>query len=132
MTPKQADLVKASWAKVVPIRDTAATLFYDKLFELDPSLRPMFKGDIAEQGRKLMTMLNTAVRGLDHLDQLVPAVRALGERHRSYGVEHDHYATVAVALLWTLEQGLGEDFTPEVRGAWTEVYTVLAQTMQST
>jgi hemoglobin-like flavoprotein len=131
MTPQQIELVKSSWTQVVPIQETAAGLFYGKLFELDPALKPLFKGDIKVQGHKLMTMLNTAVRGLDHLDALVPAVKDLGRRHLHYGVKAEHYGTVAVALLWTLEQGLGEGFTPEVREAWTEVYTVLATTMQT-
>jgi hemoglobin-like flavoprotein len=131
MTPQQIELVKSSWTQIVPIQETAAGLFYGKLFELDPALKPMFKGDIKVQGHKLMTMLNTAVRGLDHLDALVPAVKALGRRHVTYGVKAEHYGTVATALLWTLEQGLGEDFTPEVREAWTEAYTVLATTMQA-
>lgn len=131
MTPEQATLVTQSWEKVLPIKDQAAALFYGKLFELDPSLRPLFKGDIQEQGRKLMAMINTAVRGLGDLNTLVPAVQALGRRHVGYGVQNEHYATVAVALLWTLEQGLGPAFTAEVREAWTEVYTVLASTMQN-
>lgn len=131
MTPQQIELVKSSWTQIVPIQETAAGLFYGKLFELDPALKPMFKGDIKVQGHKLMTMLNTAVRGLDHLDALVPAVKALGRRHVTYGVKAEHYGTVATALLWTLEQGLGEGFTPEVREAWTEAYTVLATTMQA-
>ena len=130
MTPQQADLVTLSWEKVVPIKDTAAELFYGKLFEIDPSLKPMFKGDMKAQGAKLMNMLNTAVRGLDDLPALVPAVKALGARHVGYGVKQEHYATVGVALLWTLEQGLGPDFTPEVKQAWTEVYGVLSGTMQ--
>ncbi|MCI0749196.1 MAG: globin domain-containing protein [Nevskiales bacterium] len=131
MTPTQARLVKESWAKVVPIQDTAAGLFYGKLFELDPRLKPLFKSDIQEQGRKLMAMIGTAVNGLDNLPALVPAVKALGKRHVGYGVKPEHYGTVATALLWTLEKGLGAAFTPEVKAAWTEVYTVLATTMQS-
>lgn len=131
MTPEQATLVTQSWEKVLPIKDQAAALFYGKLFELDPSLRPLFKGDIQEQGRKLMAMINTAVRGLGDLNTLVPAVQALGRRHVGYGVQNEHYATVAVALLWTLEQGLGPAFTAEAREAWTEVYTVMASTMQN-
>ena len=130
MTPQQAEWVTQSWQKVLPIKDTAAELFYGKLFELDPSLKPMFKGDIREQGGKLMSMLNTAVRGLSDLSALVPAVRALGQRHQGYGVQPEHYATVGAALLWTLEQGLGPEFTPEVREAWGEVYTLLAGVMQ--
>lgn len=130
MTPSQIALIQSSWAKVVPIQDTAAALFYNRLFELDPSVRPLFKGDIKDQGRKLMMTLNTVVQGITHLDPLVPAVQEMGRRHATYGVESRHYDTVAAALLWTLEQGLGPDFTPEVRAAWTEAYTVLATVMK--
>ena len=131
MTPHQKLLVQSSFARVAPIAETAAGLFYAKLFELDPSLRPLFKGDIAEQGRKLMHMLTVAVHGLDHLDRLVPAVKALGQRHAGYGVRDEHYETVAGALLSTLELGLGEAFTREVRGAWVTVYWLLADTMKA-
>jgi len=131
MTPRQKELVQTSWKKVVPIADTAAELFYGRLFELDPSLRPLFKTDIKEQGKKLMTMITTAVRALDNLPALVPAVQALGRRHGGYGVKDEHYATVATALLWTLEKGLGPDFTPETKEAWVVVYTILADTMKA-
>jgi hemoglobin-like flavoprotein len=130
MTPAQRLLVQKTFAQVVPIADTAASLFYGRLFEIDPALRPLFKGDLAEQGRKLMQMIGVAVNGLDRLDQIVPAVQQLGIRHAAYGVKEEHYSTVAVALLWTLEQGLGAGFTPEVKDAWTAAYTVLATTMQ--
>jgi hemoglobin-like flavoprotein len=130
MTNDQKILVQSSFGKVAPIADVAATLFYTRLFELDPSLRRLFRGALDEQGRKLMQMLGVAVAGLDHLEALVPAVEALGRRHAAYGVTEAHYATVASALLWTLEQGLGEDFTPQVRAAWVAVYAVLADVMQ--
>jgi len=130
MNNEQKLLVQASFGKVVPIADVAAGLFYGRLFELDPSLRHLFRGDLKAQGRKLMHMLSVAVAGLDDLDRLVPAVRALGRRHVGYGVSDAHYATVGSALLWTLEQGLGAEFTPSVRAAWTAVYTVLAEVMQ--
>jgi len=104
----QIELVQSSFAHVEPIADTAAALFYSRLFELDPSLRLMFKGNIVEQGEKLMTTLKVVVRGLTRLDALVPAVQALGRRHASYGVTDDHYDMVAEALFWTLQQGLGE------------------------
>jgi hemoglobin-like flavoprotein len=131
MTPEQIALVRTSFAQVLPIADAAAALFYDRLFALDPSLRPMFRGDPQAQGRALMGMIRVAVNGLDRLDQIVPAVQALGRRHAGYGVKDEHYATVAVALLWTLEQGLGAAFTPETREAWTQAYTLLAVTMQT-
>lgn len=130
MTPHQKQLVQTTFAKVAPIADEAAALFYGRLFELDPSLRPLFKTDLKEQGRKLMRMIGMAVNGLDRLDELVPAVRQLGTRHVGYGVRDEHYDTVAAALVWTLEQGLGSDFTPEVKDAWVVVYGVLASTMK--
>jgi len=130
MTPRQVELVQTTWEKVVPISDQAAALFYGRLFELDPELKPMFKSDIREQGKKLMTMITVAVRGLGDLGKLVSAVEDLGRRHVGYGVRKQDYDTVAAALLWTLEQGLGPDFTPEVKAAWVETYTVLATTMQ--
>jgi hemoglobin-like flavoprotein len=130
MTPTQVELVQATWEKVVPIADTAAALFYGKLFELDPSLKPLFTSDIKEQGKKLMQMITVAVRGLNDLEKLVPAVQALGRRHVAYGVKDEHYATVGTALLWTLEKGLGDAFTPDVKEAWATVYGVLADTMK--
>jgi nitric oxide dioxygenase len=129
MTPTEITLVKESFRKVLPIADQAAALFYARLFELDPSLRPLFRGDLPEQGRKLMTMIATAVASLERLERIVPAVRALGARHSGYGVAEEHYATVGTALLWTLEKGLGSEFTPTVRDAWASTYALLATTM---
>lgn len=129
MNPAEIALVKNSFRQIVPIADQAAALFYARLFELDPSLRRLFRGDMTEQGRKLMAMIAAAVAALEKLDTLVPAVRALGARHGGYGVTEDHYATVGAALLWTLEKGLGPEFTPEVRAAWVSVYSLLANTM---
>jgi hemoglobin-like flavoprotein len=130
MTPEQKRLVQESFARVLPIKDQAATLFYDRLFVLDPSLRALFKGDIKRQGALLMAMINTAVNGLNRLDEIVPAVQQLGRRHADYGVRREHYATVASALLWTLEQGLGEAWTPQLKEAWTACYGLLADVMQ--
>ena len=130
MTNEQIELVQASFSKIVPGAEAAAAIFYNRLFEIDPALRPMFKGDLEEQGRKLMQMLGVAVRGLSRLDELAPAVRSLGERHAGYGVEDRHYETVGAALLWTLEKGLGTGFTHDMREAWTAAYTLLAKTMQ--
>lgn len=130
MTPQQIELVQTSWQKVVPIKDKAAELFYGKLFELDPALKPMFKGDMEEQGRKLTAMLNTVVVKLDHLGEILPAVQELGKRHVAYGVQDKHYATVAAALLWTLGAGLGDAFTPPVKEAWTTAYMTLAGAMK--
>lgn len=130
MTPKQKLLVQDSFAKVAPIADQAATLFYQRLFTLDPNLKPLFKSSMEEQGRKLMKMIGTAVNGLDNLTALVPTVQDLGRRHVDYGVKDQHYDTVGSALLWTLEQGLGDDFTTETKEAWAEVYGILATTMK--
>jgi hemoglobin-like flavoprotein len=131
MTGEQITLVRDSFEKVVPIADAAAALFYGRLFDLDPKLERLFKGDIVEQGRKLMQMIGVAVRSLDRLEQVVPAVRALGARHVAYGVRDEHYQTVGRALLWTLRKGLGDSFTPEVEAAWAEVYTTLAGVMKA-
>ncbi len=131
MTPAQIALVQQTFDQVKPIADVAAGLFYNRLFELDPSLRPMFRGDMQEQGRKLMQMLAVAVAGLTRLDTLVPAVEALGRRHVGYGVRDEHYATVGAALLWTLGQGLGDAFTPEVEAAWATAYGLLSHVMQN-
>lgn len=130
MTPRQVELVQQSWAKVEPISEAAGKLFYGKLFELDPALRGMFRGDLGEQSRKLMSMISFAVRGLTRLEAIVPGVQALGRRHAGYGVQDRHYNTVAIALLWTLGQGLGEEFTAEVREAWATAYAILANTMR--
>lgn len=129
MTPNQVTLVQTSFAKVAPIAGVAADLFYDRLFEIAPDVRRMFPDDLAEQKKKLMAMLGTAVAGLTRPEALLPAVRALGQRHAGYGVKAGHFAPVGAALIWTLEQGLGEAFTPEVKAAWVEVYGVLSQTM---
>ena len=130
MNLNQIALVKISWDKVVPISETAAELFYGKLFELDPELKALFSSDMKEQGRKLMKMIGTAVNALDRLDQVVPAVEDLGRRHIDYGVKDKDYDTVGAALLWTLEQGLGDRYTPAVAEAWTAVYTLLADIMK--
>lgn len=130
MTPKQIELVQSTWQAVIPIKDRAAKLFYGRLFELDPSLKPLFKGEMTEQGRKLTAMINTAVNGLTQLDRIVPAVQDLGRHHVVYGVTSAHYDTAGVALLWTLGKGLGDAFTPPVAKAWATVYGVLASTMK--
>ena len=130
MNQKQIELVQSSFAEVLPIAETAAALFYDRLFELDPSLRPMFRGDMKEQGKKLMDMIAVVVVNLRNLDRLVPGIQALGARHAGYGVQDEHYDTVGAALLWTLGQGLGEAFTDDVRDAWVAAYTILATTMK--
>jgi hemoglobin-like flavoprotein len=131
VTPQQVTLVQESWAKVVPIADQAAELFYGKLFAADPSLKALFKGDMKAQGKKLMQMITVAVNGLTNLEKIVPAVQELGKRHAGYGVQPAHYDTVGGALLATLNDGLGAAFTADVKAAWTAVYGVLAGTMKT-
>jgi hemoglobin-like flavoprotein len=130
MTPEQKNLVQESFAFIAPMADQAGPLFYNQLFRLDPTLRSMFRGDIQDQSKKLMLMLAVAVASLDDVKSIVPALHALGRRHAGYGVKKEHFETVAAALLWTLEAGLGARFTAEVRAAWVAVYTLLAATMQ--
>ncbi|MBC7205277.1 MAG: hemin receptor [Methyloversatilis sp.] len=130
MTPQQINILKSSWAKVVPIKDTAAELFYGKLFELDPAVKPLFKGDMKEQGRKLMAAINTVVNGVDNLGPMVPVLQDMGKRHVAYGVTDAHYDTVGAALIWTLGQGLGDAFTPDVKDVWVGAYTTIAGVMK--
>ncbi|MFG1432570.1 globin family protein [Xanthobacter sp. V2C-8] len=129
MNTEQIELVRASFAKVVPIKDAAAGLFYGRLFETAPEVKPLFKGDMTEQGRKLMATLAVVVNGLANLDAILPAVKALAVKHVDYGVVPEDYAKVGAALLWTLEQGLGADFTPDVREAWASAYATLSDAM---
>jgi hemoglobin-like flavoprotein len=130
MTPDQIALVQRSFKSVGPIAAKAADLFYDRLFEIAPNVRPLFPSDLSGQKVKLVAMLATAVNNLHQLDAVLPAVRDLGDRHRGYGVTAEHYAPVGAALLWTLEQGLGPAFTPDTKAAWTEAYSTLAGAMQ--
>ena len=130
MTPEQIEMVKSSWEQIKPISEQAADMFYGRLFEMDPALKPLFKGDMKAQGRKLMTMITTAVSHLDKLADILEPVQDLGRRHADYGVKPEHYDTVGAALLWTLGQGLGEAFTAELEAAWTQTYTTLAGVMK--
>jgi nitric oxide dioxygenase len=129
MTPEQINLVQSSFEKVVPIADDAAALFYARLFEIAPEVQPLFKGDMADQGRKLMMTLGTVVRSLDRLDSVMLAVKALAVRHAGFGVKPRHYEPVGFALLWTLQQALGEAFTPETSEAWAKAYGLLSEAM---
>ena len=131
MTAQEIALIRKSYARVMPIADQAAALFYARLFELDPSLRESISGDRAEQGRKLMHMLAFVVNGLDRLDHLVRAVRHLGLRSSVQPVREDQYETVGEALLWTLAKGLGDEFTLDTRIAWGKTYWMLAETMKA-
>ena len=131
MSPENKALVKSTWAMVVPIADVAATLFYDRLFTLDASLQPLFGNtDMAEQRRKLMQALAAVVNGLDNLESLIPVLETLGRNHVRYGVIDRHYDTVGAALLWTLEQGLKDAWTPSVKSAWTIAYGTVAGVMR--
>ena len=131
MNSEAVTLIQSSWAKVIPIQAQAAELFYGRLFELDPSLKALFRIDLVEQGDKLTSMITVVVNGLSRLEMLVPAVQALGKRHQTYGVKDAHYDTVGEALLWTLERGLGDGFTPDVKTAWASAYGLLATTMKT-
>lgn len=130
LTAEQIALVQDSWEKVVPIQETAAELFYGRLFEVAPEVKPLFKGDMKNQGKKLMAMLNTAVESLNNLEDIVPVVQESGRKHLGYGVKDEHYKAVAEALIWTLGKGLGEVFTNDVKQAWIAVYTLLSSTMK--
>jgi len=129
VTPNQIKLVQATFAHIVPIGATVADLFYGRLFEIAPHVRPMFPEDPPEQKEQLMAMLRTAVAGLDNLETLVPTVTALGRRHAGYGLKAQHYVLVGSALLWTLEKVLAESFTPEVKDAWASAYILLWTTV---
>ena len=128
LTTRQIELVQSSFASIALVSDQVARTFYARLFDMDPSLRRLFRGPLPDQGYKLMQMIGTAVMGLDRIQELVPAIEALGRRHISYGVQKEHYTTVGAALLWTLEAALGDEFTPELGEAWAAVYGVLAGT----
>jgi hemoglobin-like flavoprotein len=130
MRPEHVRLVQATWRRVLPIKDTAAQLFYQRLFELDPSLRALFRNDIHQQGAKLMQVMDAAVNGLSQLERILPSIQELGRRHADYGVEDHHYGMVGAALLSTLGKSLGAEFTPEVKDAWAKVYGLLATTMR--
>ena len=131
MTPEQIALVQDSFKKVVPIAANAADLFYDRLFAIAPEFRALFPQDLRDQKKKLIAMLATVVANLRELEKMLPAVQDLGRRHMSYGVTADHYTPVGEALLWTLEQGLGTDFTPAVKAAWNEAYLTLSGAMKN-
>jgi hemoglobin-like flavoprotein len=130
MTPEHITVVQESFRKIAAIADQAAAMFYKNLFLLDPQIRDLFPTDMQTQGQKLMHMIGLAVHGLQDPDTLIPAVQALGRRHVAYGVEEKHYETVGKALMLTLEQGLGADFTPQVKDAWSATYELLSGAMK--
>ncbi|TYC56377.1 hemin receptor [Rhodobacterales bacterium] len=129
MTPDQIQRVQTSFGKVAPIANQAAAMFYARLFDLAPEVRPLFKGDLAAQGGKLMATLGVVVKGLSNLEAIIPAAETLAVRHVDYGVRAEHYQPVGEALLWTLEQGLGSDFTDETKSAWGAAYATLSGVM---
>jgi len=130
MTPEQKDILRDTWQSVVPIADHAAKLFYGRLFEIDPATRPLFaRAAMPEQRRKLMQSLALVIDGIDELERLIPAIEALGRRHAGYGLNDAHYFSVGSALLWALEQGLGDAWTPEAADAWSSVYALVAGAM---
>jgi hemoglobin-like flavoprotein len=131
MTPEQVALVQQSFAKVAPISDRAATIFYDRLFEIAPQVKAMFPSDMTEQRKKLMATLAVVVNGLNNLQSVLPAASALAKRHVSYGAKPEHYPVVGSALLWTLEKGLGSAWTSEVADAWDAAYSTLSGFMIS-
>jgi hemoglobin-like flavoprotein len=129
MTPEQIKAIQESFAKVAPISEQAAELFYGRLFEIAPAVKPLFRGDMKEQGKKLMATLAVVVNGLDNLQSILPAASALAKRHVDDGVKASDYTPVGQALLWTLERGLGPNWTPDLAAAWTTAYTVLSDFM---
>src|SRR4029078_3428864 len=132
MSPENKTLVKSTWAMVVPIADVAATLFYDRLFALDASLRPLFgKTDMTQQPRTMMQALAAVVNGLDNLEPLIPVLETLGKKHVQYGVADQHYDTLGAALLWTLEQGLKDAWTAPAKSAWTSAYGTVSGVMRN-
>lgn len=131
MNPEQIDKLRKSWADVVPIADDASQLFYDRLFQIDASTAELFgRTDMAKQRRKLVSALGLVVENADRLDVIIPALKDLGRRHVRYGVEDHHYDSVGSALLWTLEEGLGEAFSEDVRAAWTVAYALVSGVMR--
>ncbi len=129
MTPDQVRSIQDSFTKVAPISEQAAALFYGRLFEIAPEVKPLFRGDMNEQGRKLMATLAVVVNGLGNITSILPAASALAKRHVDYGVKASHYEPVGAALIWTLQRGLGEQWTPELEAAWSAAYALLSQFM---
>lgn len=130
MTPQEIEIIQNTFAAVRTSAEQVAEIFYGRLFEIAPTVRPLFPDDLKPQGRKLMTMLATVVDGLENLGDLVPAVQDLGRRHVGYGTAPEHYDAVGAALLWTLEQGLGDAWNEAAKDAWTAAYTTLATVMK--
>ena len=131
MTQDDIVLVQQSWRQALGRKDSVADAFYLKLFELDPGLQRFFELDRRDHGPKLIHLITAIVRGLDRVEFLLPAVRDFGRRQALLGLRDEHYGTVTTALLWSLEQALNGEFTPEVKSAWIVTYGVLSQTMRA-
>src|SRR5579872_887764 len=131
MTPDQVKLVQRSFGKVAPIADQAAAMFYERLFEIAPDVKRLFRTEMKTQRNKLMATLATVVAGLSNLETILPVASALARRHVGYGVKPEHYKVVGAALLWSLEKGLGDSWTSETAAAWSAVYATLSQYMIS-
>ena len=129
MTPEQKLIVKDTWAAVIPIQEKAAELFYGRLFSEYPEVQPMFKGDMQVQGEKLMKMIDQAVGSLDNLEPLIEPLKAAGKAHKDYGVAEGDYSKVGACLLWTLKQGLGDNYNASVQDAWGTTYNTLSAVM---
>ncbi len=131
MTPKQIGLMQASWAMVLPVKDSVTTLFYGRIFDLDPGLQTLFRGDMKVQGRKLLSFIGAAISSLGSVDNIIPGLQELGRKHLDYGVKDSDYDTFGAALIWALEQGLGEAFSVDVCDAWIQTYELLAGVMKN-
>ena len=129
MTPEQIDLVQTSFKKIAPIAETAGQIFYDRLFEIAPDVRPLFPEVMTDQHKKLMQMIGVAVNNMERVEEIIPALVELGDRHKDYGVEDEYYPLVGSVLLGTLETALGDDFTPDAKAAWAKTYEALAGVM---
>lgn len=130
MTPEKIEILRSSFDKVAPISETAAELFYARLFEIAPEVKPMFKGDMKEQGKKLMASIAAVVKGIENPEKILPVLEKMGADHVKYGVKDEQYDIVGAALIWTLNKGLGDAFTEEVEAVWTEAYGIIATTMK--
>ena len=132
MTPEQISLVQESFRNIAPIKEAAGSLFYERLFTLNPALKKLFRRDMGDQSRELLNMIGQVVDGLNNPDEVLPVAQRLGARHSGYGVQPEHYDTVGEALLWTLALILGDEFDDKTRQAWTEAYGLLSAAMQET
>lgn len=131
MSPEQIQLVEQAWSQIEPQAEAVGLAFYDRLFRLDPHLRPLFRGgERRAQARKLMQMLGTAIELLKHPAELLPTLELLGRRHAGYGVRNEHYLSLGLALMTTLEQQLGDGFDAVQREAWISFYGLLGRAMQ--